>query len=297
MIIGSTAYPEFGREPKDIDVILMPEEYELLKHNIGNKLVYEQDTRRGKTLFVEGSVPIEVEIASPGTSGLELINTFCAQEFVYTDLFGLHFAHVKPEVLLALKLSHRYLKNSPHFYKTMQDIKLLRSKGFTVLEQLKDWLDRREKETLDYKHPSLAQDKNNFFSGDGVNYLYDHDSIHETVKHFEKPAYKYYQKQEVFCSKELFFDQPKLIRYCGVLEEAYVLALERHQIPNDFKPDRKKSFMIAMEKICTSITSGWFREFSWENFDEIVNLYDESYVDKFQEALKQGLIKPYKEAA
>jgi hypothetical protein len=29
----------------------------------------------------------------------------------------------------------------------------------------------------------------------------------------------------------------------------------------------------ALDKVCTSITSGWFREFAWQNYDEVVKIY------------------------
>ena len=52
--------------------------------------------------------------------------------------------------------------------------------------------------------------------------------------------------------------------------------------------------MIALEKVCTSITSGWFREFAWENFDVVTNLYNDDYITKFTNAMKDGIILPYK---
>lgn len=84
-------------------------------------------------------------------------------------------------------------------------------------------------------------------------------------------------------SKDKFFSCHPNVQLYGVLEEAYVLALERHQIPNNFKPDPKASFDIALEKICTSITSGWFREFAWENYYKVQELYSPNYVTKFKQ--------------
>jgi hypothetical protein len=34
-------------------------------------------------------------------------------------------------------------------------------------------------------------------------------------------------------------------------------------------------------KVCTSITSGWFREFAWENYDNVLDLYNDKYVEIF----------------
>ncbi len=206
-----------------------------------------------------------------------------------------------------LKKSHRYLKNSPHFYKTMADIRHLR------LAMGPDWEERfgfnfnsdfmalREKETYWYKHPNLNQKKDTFFSGDGVEYIYDHDDIHKAVAHLAKPAYEYYKipGEEVKCSKELFHNQLPEVRIFGVMEEAYTLALERSQIPikhgkfenSTWTPHQ--SFKFALMKVCTSITSGWFREFAWENHDTVLAMYDRGYADRFWQAVEEGKVAKY----
>lgn len=197
-------------------------------------------------------------------------------------------------VLYSLKWSHRFLRNSPHFLKTMRTIKNLQ-KLPGVGPHDTDWLDRRMKETYDYSHPNLKVKKADFFNSN-FDYIYDHDSIHEAVKLLEKPAYTFYMdgNSEVNCSKESFFAAEKTIRLLGVLEETYVLALERSQIPNNFEIDPRLSFNIALEKVCTSITSGWFRQYAWENYEIVSRMYDASYVDKFKHALKMGRIKDFK---
>ena len=98
---------------------------------------------------------------------------------------------------------------------------------------------------------------------------------------------------EVFCSKEKFLEAPEHIRLATVLEESYVLALERHQIPNNFEPPRDRSFLIALEKVCTSIASGWWREYAWENYDAVRALYNPDYVDNFHAGLFVGFVKRY----
>src|SRR5690606_29078459 len=101
--------------------------------------------------------------------------------------------------LYTLKMSHRYLKNSPHFRKTRDDIMMLRGLGCKIFDQ--DWFKQRESETYTYKHPKLNVMKKDFFNGDGVRYVYDHDDIHMAVAHYREsgattpiPAYKLYMK-------------------------------------------------------------------------------------------------------
>ncbi|WP_457832940.1 DUF7275 domain-containing protein, partial [Staphylococcus aureus] len=71
---------------------------------------------------------------------------------------------------------------------------------------------------------------------------------------------------------------------------------ERHQIPNNFNPDPTGSFMYALEKVCTSITSGWFREYAWENYHKIVAMHKKlgktDYVKRFKQNF--DMIRPFK---
>lgn len=195
------------------------------------------------------------------TSSYDLLK-YAEKNLVKDRLNGFYWA--TPEMCLAIKMSHRYKKNSPFFNKTMVDIKFLRSQGIALNEELQAIMLKRQKEVLNYAHPVLDTSKNAFFKDDI--YTYDHDTIHEAVALASWPAYKFYMKEgsEVMTSREKFEELPEMIKQAGVYEEACVLALERSQIPNDFKINPEASFMMALEKVCTSITSGWFREYAWE---------------------------------
>jgi hypothetical protein len=201
------------------------------------------------------------------------------------------------DMCLAIKMSHRFLKNNPFFNKTMHDIQYLRREGVTLNEELQDIMFQRQKETLAYNHPKLDVSKSEFFN-DSI-YTYDHDTIHETVALADRPAYTFYMKDnsQVMTSREKFEELPEIIKLSGVYEETCVLALERSQIPNNFeKVTPRQSFMMALEKVCTSITSGWFREYAWENYHQVVSMYktlgSDDYVQRFKR--NQHLLKPFK---
>lgn len=303
ILIGSSAldhHIELGRKPVDTDIICSYDEAiqrfghysEIFPINKGKKLVFKDH---------ETKSIIEAEITWPDSSA-----EWLASLIILDSKTIVKFDHRLSEkciipnfdVLYTLKMSHRYLRNSPHFLKTMRDIQLLRKLGCKDIPDLyKEWYKARVKETYWYKHPNLKTSKDAFFKDD-VSYIYDHDDIHRSVAHLEKPAYEYYQvdNEEVLCSKDKFYSVDESIRLYGVLEEAYVLALERHQIPNNFQPDEDESFKIALMKVCTSITSGWFREFAWENYDNVMSMHaiDYCYVAMFQKALKDGKVRPYK---
>lgn len=224
---------------------------------------------------------------------------YCTEEYRHMSMVGNTLMCIAPlHIVYMMKLSHRYKKDSVHFLKTMEDIKELRVRTddeeleFMLEDRLKDMLARREAATYTNSLPKLNQKKDTFFE-DSVPYKYDHDTIHEAVKLLDRPAYTYYMKdgEQVMCDKEKFFAAPKSIRLFGVLEESYVLALERAVIP--FGTDPKRAFDIALSKVCTSITSGWFREFAWENYEAVQDLYHESFVAKFNKALEDGKILPF----
>lgn len=198
------------------------------------------------------------------------------------------------DLLFTLKSSHKYLKNSPHFWKTAHDYHAMKKAGAKIRD--KSFLKAREKETYWYKHPSLKQSKEDFFKDDNIQYVYDHDSIHKVVAIFDKPAYLYYdvEGQEVESSKEKFFNQKLEIRLAGVIEEAAVLAIERSLVPHPGVKTPKEAWLFALSKVCSSITSGWFREFAYEHLPVIVKLYPEGYWEKFKFMSEEGLVPLFK---
>jgi hypothetical protein len=279
----------------------------VLESRIKKNLVFKKVNGDKIQFFVEGYSPIEVEVARNNNSAKQLLDIIVLNHKTYPlvkkhknncifDIFGSYVA--SPELLYTLKMSHRFLKNSPHFKKTMDDILTLRKKhqGIAIPECLTDWFKLREKETYNYSHPKLNQKKDNFFNPEEIIYIFDHDSIHEAVSIEGAPAYKQIKEADeyVFCSQKKFETLDSWMQKRTVLEEAYTLALERHQIPNNFAPNPKASFMIALEKICTSIASGWWREYAWENYYQILEQYNEDYIVKFLKAYYLGNILPYK---
>lgn len=237
---------------------------------------------------------VEAEIAWSDSSAELFMNSVAEDtETKKIVIAGVDLLVPSIDHLYLLKMSHRFLKNSPHFMKTMNDIMLLRTMDAVIRPEHQELLALREAETYSYDHPSLKVKKKDFFSGDNITYVYDHDSIHECMKHLQLPAYAYFKEddQEVFCSRELFDQLPKKTKLYAVLEEAYVLALERSQIPYEGQIAPLRSFEIALQKICTSITSGWFREFAWEHYHEVFDMCDPYYLDKFKNGVKSGVVK------
>lgn len=290
---------DFYRPCVDLDYLCTEAEWKAqVKLFAGDELVelVERNGNKGHIKMVSGA-HIEYDIAQPGDSTDQLIQ-YC--EDLGNDLITTYPGdRIAPlDVLYLLKMSHRYKKNSPHFFKTMNDIHYMRSLGAKIPTELENVFKLREKETYNYSHPNLDVKSKDFFKGDEVPYVYDHDTIHEAVAVLGVPAYKSYMKDdsEVMTSKEKFFAQENHIRLLGVYEESCVLALERSQIPFNFEVPARQSFVMALSKVCTSITSGWFREYAYENFHVVMKFYESmgetDYIERFK--ANQEMVKPFK---
>lgn len=272
----------------DSDYIATYDEYQDLVEawtSAGRKFV-TYPTSSGSVVLRDSTEIVEISIAFEGDTNHRLLKRARKERRSIAT----------PSELLMLKLSHRYLRNSPHFLKTMNDIHLLRELGVELDDKLRKILKKRERETYTYAHPALDQSKGEFFADDGIKYVYDHDTIHEAVAMTDRPAYTRFMPvgSEVKPSKEMFFAQSYEHKLHAGLEESYVLALERSLIPHPGRKTPQQAFDHALMKVCTSITSGWFREFCWENYHAIRSLYSDDYVTKFEQALEAGRILPFK---
>jgi hypothetical protein len=291
ILIGSRALafraPQLlNRQPKDFDFIATEDEAVTWLQN--RKIEFTQD---GNKIIAGTHVPpCEFELICPGTSSQMLEELVEKDPQTLRTKFGM-----VPNVnlLFTLKASHRYLKNSPHFWKTARDYHCLKLAGAKILPEYLEFFKLREQETYNYKHPNLNVKKTDFFNGDQVEYVYDHDTIHLAMAVGSEPAYKSFQKDgsEVACDKAKFFAAPEEIRVNSVLEESYVLALERSQIPFAGKLTPRQSFLMALSKVCSSITSGWWREFAYEHIFEAIKRYDDTYVERFRRAVAEGVVK------
>lgn len=291
------------RNPMDWDFIGTAEGREKWKEqnlpNLHVKEIRDIDETHQAILAHEGI--FEFEIAKEG-SNVEHFLALVAEDKETAIDSKTGIACPSLDILFALKASHRYLKNSPFFWKTLSDYHALKLVGAKIRPEWNDWFQQREKETYKFRTPKLiGAKKDEFFDPNiGVKYVYDHDSIHETVKFGEKPAYRYFIKdgEQVACSKQKFFALSDEVRLHSVVEESCVLAIERSQVPFPGMLTPKESFRIAFSKVLSSITSGWWREWGYDNALKALELYhktysEKSYMDQFNAGLESGIVKPF----
>lgn len=167
---------------------------------------------------------------------------------------------------------HKYLK--PHFN---QD----------------DWelVKRREKLTLidaNQKNPTLSMSNVDFFD-DFVLKKYDHDYLHELVSFYDAPLYtrlKFSNKRDLaWCEKQLWDEFSHDDKLRCICEEASTIALERFLLPQKERYPNV-AYYKALQKVCTSLTSGWFREYAIWNWEELMQMSRTTLLQEITNNLK-----------
>lgn len=196
------------------------------------------------------------------------------------------------EDLLRMKLGHIH---RPHkkWFEHMNDIIELK-KEFPYINRNDNLVQLHIKCTDErigiQKLPKLNKSKSEFFDDKVIKYI-DHDIIHEIVAQNNKPAYTFIQEEgsEVQCSKTLWNQVSNEIKLNCVYEETLVITIERHILPT-IKGDKIRlqpleAYKWALMRICTDLTSGWFRDFAIDNYEIILDRYDENKIYKYLELI------------
>lgn len=205
------------------------------------------------------------------------------------------------EGLYVQKRSHLWRPNL-NFQRHIRELEVIkRYEGFYGLSQeYQKLLKERIKLTrAKYKDmvPSLMQKNEDFFN-DAVAKYYIHDDIHKVMAFYDEPLYEKLKFDESLakCEKELWDLLPHEDKVKCVCEECFVIGVERFLIPKEENgekyPPSTIAFNKALEKVCTNLTSGWFRDFAIDNWNEIKTLGECSdYYSKFFKAKESGELK------
>lgn len=123
-------------------------------------------------------------------------------------------------------------------------------------------------------NPSLKQSKNNFFD-DFVTKKYEHDFLHELFAYEAKPLYTTLQDNPeiVWCREDLWRNLTHLQKVQCVAEEVQVIATERFLVPTDWRCPMSLAYTKALDKVCTTLCSGFFRDFAIDNYPEVQGLF------------------------
>ncbi len=305
LIIGSQAmkhhFPDFERLPMDTDVIIKDNlYYELIAGNEDVEYVHENPNGLSAIVKIKSiASPFEYFFADKQKSLQTILSSYTNSEEKYA----------KPGVIYSLKKSHIHYPIK--FHKHIQDYMFLRRKlrenlNVSIEEDLKsdeDLLDMNpsltkyliedtEERLGKLRTPKMNQSADQFFgkSKKYVKSYYLHDSMHEAIAHVHSGhvAYKDIIKEgsQVETDINLWRQISTIQKIWCVLEEAYVIALERKILPFLFGDSQqewtpKEAFDWALYRVCTTLCDGFFREFAVRGYQSIQNNYSKDYVETF----------------
>lgn len=136
-------------------------------------------------------------------------------------------------ILFTLKASH-IPWDTIHKEKTFYDLFLMSEEGCKIIPELYYELNQYWTNKFGEKwRADFTKESEDFFD-DYVSRENVHDELHEKVKKFEQPAFKYLQEPgqtTVYVDEKKFYETTEEIRRAVVIEEAQVLALERFLLP------------------------------------------------------------------
>jgi hypothetical protein len=298
LIVGSKAlnyhFPNYKREVNDIDVIGTNDNINYLINSLSPEKVRQTD---------EITTLINIKCNDFfNTKNVEILNadnSEALKEYIKYESGGDGLRYASPEVLLSLKKSHihfpiKFSKHIVDYNFLLENLKEDKLKDITKLN-----FKETEKRVGKLKTPSLKKSTMNFFgqSEGYVKYFYIHDDIHRVMAHYDKPIYEDMQvdSKSAWCEKDMWDSFSFEKKSKCVLEEAYVIALERRIIPMlngcGEVVTSKKAFEWSLMRICTTLCSGWFRQFATDNYVKILEYYNPNYVQKFLKSESEGLIK------
>jgi hypothetical protein len=224
----------------------------------------------------------------------ELENYTWSTRFV--EFKGQRIYVVTPVGLAFVKRSHLWRdlgfdKHITHWNKHLQPL----AQSYLQTVTSDDYLQRRTTATMQMfqqGHPKLNQTVEKFFD-DAVTKKYSHDWLHELYAHHDKPLYTRLQTNPelAWCEKDKwdsfsFDDKIKCVQ-----EEAYVIATERFLVPSGWDYPERLAYFNAVKKICTTLCSGWFRDFAIDNHQLICSSFDAQKVKSVVEYIQRNELK------
>ena len=295
IVIGSRAarhwLPDF-RTPKDWDLIATLAEItrwaELQGDNLESLLPCAEGEKMKARLIKGGQVEFEIADAG-GTSGL-----IHAMEHPGI-LAGLGTTLKVPalETLWAIKRAH--VHRPIHWQKNIRDVHVLSAAigpersdaAYEILRARRAETDLRQP----MKVPSLEKSNSTFFTSYKliVPILNPHDAYHWAVAYEDQPLFTRIKRDhtKARCERDLFEGMSLERRQRCVREETMVIALERYIVPGRLS-DPAKAYSLALERVSTNLTSGWFREFAIDNYPAI-SAPDVDYVALWQENAERAI--------
>ncbi len=217
------------------------------------------------------------------------IDRYASDEYI--EIAGQRVYIINPIGLAIIKRSHlwrnlSFQKHITHYHKHLAKYRSM----FTQADELV--LDKRTKLTMatyPQGHPSLKKSVEDFFD-DYVEKKYNHDYLHELVAYHDKPLYTQLQRDasSAWCDKDLWNKLSNDDKIKCVAEETQVIAIERFLVPHNWDYPIRHAYIKALDKVCTTLCSGWFRDFAIDNYPKVFELCDTMKFENIRKELEHG---------
>jgi hypothetical protein len=206
----------------------------------------------------------------------------------WIEIGGQRVYVVNPVGLAIVKRSHLWCDRKFEKHMTQYNMYLKVFRPFFT-DKDEEVLNKRIKLTMSaypQGNPNLMQTVEDFFD-DAVTKKYNHDYLHELFAYHEEPLYKKLQKDLslAWCDKKLWYNLSHADKLRCIAEEAYVISTERFLVPSDWKTPAKLAFYKSVNKICTTLCSGWFRDYAIDNYTEVLDMFDAAKVENVKQIL------------
>ena len=223
----------------------------------------------------------------------ELLNNYKLARYTSPEhiiMFNGKVVHVVNLVGLAIvKRSHLWRDLGFNKHITMYHKHLADSWEFAYED---DYELLKERTALTYKMfpqatPNLNQTVEQFFT-DGVKKVHNHDYLHSLFAYSIQPMYSRLQTDstKAWCSRELWDGLTHIEQLQCVAEEAYVISTERFLVPKNWEYPMKLAYMQSLGKICTTLCSGYFRDFAIDHYPEVFGLFNKKKFLEVKEKLE-----------
>jgi hypothetical protein len=204
---------------------------------------------------------------------------------VSVNIQGLSVECVSLRGLAAIKRSHLW---RDHFFEkhiTQYHQHLKKHRDPRDDQFIKDRA-KATKEMIRYAQPSLLKSNEEFFD-DAVDKKFDHDWLHELAAFGDHPIYLDMKRDTslAWCEKDLWDQFPQEKKLQCVAEETTVIAIERFLVPNNWKYSLFGAYYKALTKVCTTLSSGWFRDFAIDNHPEVMALFNKQKMIELERKL------------
>jgi len=180
-------------------------------------------------------------------------------------------------IYFTLKASHVPF-DKVHKDKTFFDLFLMAEEGCKIIEPLFYELHDSWTEKFGEKWRADFTKESSEFFDDAVSRENVHDELHEAVKYYDVPAFKFLQEPAqttVWVDPEKFNSVSEHIRQRVVIEEAQTLALERFILTGIIK-NKKIAYQKCLKGLVDRLAPLWMIIYIINNLNFFLN-YDEDY--------------------